>query len=722
MDENELLQTIKQAADYKQTLLNLSGKELTSLPQINQLSSLEMLNLRDNRLTTLPPEIGQLSNLMGLDLSGNQLTVLPSEIGRLSNLRQLYLDGNQLTTLPSEIGQLFNLTQLYLDGNQLTALPSEIGQLSNLMWLRLNNNQLTALPPEIDQLTKLKEFGLIDNPLQIPSEILERTEEPAIIINYYLQHLASQKKLLNEAKMILVGQGGVGKTSLVKRLVEGNFDPNENKTEGIDIKRWQVRVNDQKIRLNIWDFGGQEIMHATHQFFLTKRSLYILVIDARLGEDENRVEYWLKLIKTFGGDSPVIIVGNKIDQQALDLNRRGLQVKYKTIKAFVEISCQTNHGLDELRTVIVKEIGALEHIQDQLLNTWFTVKACLEEMEQDYITYDAYKRLCQTEKITDDLSQRTLIRFLHDLGIVVNFQDDPRLEDTNILNPEWVTNGVYKILNSNALFQSKGVLERKMLNKILDSREYPISKHLFIVDMMRKFELCFDFEGFTNKKFLIPDLLTKEEPYTGDWHDVLAFQYHYNILPSSVISRFIVRMHPSIHQNTYWRSGVVLAYGGNKALIKADKEDRKISIWVSGPKETGRTFLAIIRSHFDYIHQTISGIEAREKIPLPDYPEIVVDYNHLLDLEELDEESFVPEGLRKRVNVKQLLGGFESEQKRRRVPISRQDNIKRLITDYTRRLQKLKEQQAQLGVNTPPEILTEIEDIEAKIETLQSQL
>ena len=40
------------------------------------------------------------------------------------------------------------------------------------------------------------------------------------------------------------------------------------------------------------------------------------------------------------------------------------------------------------------------------------------------------------------LDCRPLVRFLHDLGIVVNFQDDPRLEDTNVLKPEWVTNGV----------------------------------------------------------------------------------------------------------------------------------------------------------------------------------------------------------------------------------------------------------------------------------------
>jgi len=164
---------------------------------------------------------------------------------------------------------------------------------------------------------------LIDNPLPTPPEILSKKDEPATIINYYLQHEAGEKKPLNEAKMLLVGQGSVGKTSLVKRLLWDKFDPHEEKTEGIEIEEWQVMVDDQEIKLNVWDFGGQEIMHATHQFFLTKRSLYLLVLDARLGDEENRIEYWLKIIKSFGGDSPVIIVGNKIDEQPLDVDRRG---------------------------------------------------------------------------------------------------------------------------------------------------------------------------------------------------------------------------------------------------------------------------------------------------------------------------------------------------------------------------------------------------------------
>ncbi|HMB92103.1 MAG TPA: COR domain-containing protein, partial [Rhodothermales bacterium] len=228
------------------------------------------------------------------------------------------------------------------------------------------------------------------------------------------------------------------------------------------------------------------------------------------------------------------------------------------------------------------------------------------------------------------------------------------------------TNGVYKILNAHVLFQAHGELERPMLNQILPAVAYPPSKHLFIIDMMRKFELCYDFEGAKDERFLVPDLLPKEEPYTGEWDDSLAFQYHYEILPGSIISRFIVRASQMIHQNTSWRTGVVLANEANRALIKADREDRKIYISVQGPQAGCRRLLERIRTHFEEIHATIPGLTVEPKVPVPGHPDAVVDYEHLLNLEELGETHFIPEGMKERVSVQELLDGVEARQDRQK--------------------------------------------------------
>lgn len=544
----------------------------------------------------------------------------------------------------------------------------EIGKLNNLQSLDVSSNQLQELPTDIIQIRQLKNLNLQRNNLPIPPEILAKDNNPPSILNYYFETLKQQKQPLNEMKVLIVGQGSVGKTSLASRILHNDFNLGESKTDGIAISQWfidNLQISDDKLRLNIWDFGGQEIMHATHQFFLTKRSLYLLVLDARLTQEENRTEYWLKLIQSFGGASPVLIVGNKIDQHPLDIDRTGLQKKYPNIVGIVETSAATGKGINKLKTAIISNIYNLDHVNDLFPKTWFDVKTHIENVKRNknFITYDKYLSLCKKNNVLGETSQRTLISFLHDLGIVLHFQDDPRLESLGILNPQWVTNGVYKILNSHSLFLNQGMLKIQMLDEILNSPEYPRSKRFFIIDLMRKFELCYDIES--NKSFLVPDLLSKDEPFTGSWDDSLEFQYHYNVLPSSIITRFIVRMNALIYK-TVWRSGVVLNNNGNTALVKADYEDRIIYVSVSGNKPTRRDFLSVIRAELKVIHKTIANISVEEKIPHPEHPEVVFDYQELLRFER-DGISEFPKSIKGRsslVRVHRLLDGISIRSER----------------------------------------------------------
>ncbi len=500
----------------------------------------------------------------------------------------------------------------------------------------------------------------------------ELLQEKAWMIYHYLKDISTQdKRYLNEAKLILVGEGAVGKTSLVNRLISNNFDEKEIKTEGINRNLWRLplgeiehdgRIFNDIVRVNVWDFGGQEIMHSTHQFFLTKRSVYILVLDARRGEQESRLEYWLKLIHSFGGNSPIIITINKSDENSLDLNHPFLKSKYPQIQVFCTISCKTGNGISELKKEITAQVSSLKDVKIPLPQTWFELKDGLEALENNYINYTHYEQLCNEYKITELDSQKTLLSLLHDLGIVLSFQDDDRfdrLKETSVLNPAWVTKGVYKIINNNTLFQNKGKLQLSDLSDILDKQSYPTKKeHQFIIDMMQKFELCFSFDD-EKHCYLIPELLQKSEPdLNWETENSLAFQYHYDVLPHSVISRFIVRMNQYISKQTYWRTGVVLAYqnDSNKALIKADIEDKKIYISVNGAASTRREFLAIIRRDFEHINSTIKGLKVEEKIP---YKTALIDYQHLLRLEKLGEEYTIPESLEERVLIKTLLAGYK---------------------------------------------------------------
>jgi len=138
------------------TRLDLKTNKLTSLPEsFGRLTKLEYLNLGDNKLTFLPESIGKLTKLEFLKLDVNELnelTSLPESFGKLTNLKVLNLEYNKLTSLPNLIGNLKNLKILYLNGNNLTSLPESIGNLTKLETLELIGNNLTFLPESFKNL------------------------------------------------------------------------------------------------------------------------------------------------------------------------------------------------------------------------------------------------------------------------------------------------------------------------------------------------------------------------------------------------------------------------------------------------------------------------------------------------------------------------------------------------------------------------------------------
>jgi len=475
-----------------------------------------------------------------------------------------------------------------------------------------------------------------------------------------------------ETKLVVVGQGSVGKTSLVNRLVHETYKKGEGKTRGIDLTEWSVKSGKEQVKVNIWDFGGQEIMHATHQFFLTKRSLYLLVLDARLEEAENRLDYWLRIIEAFGGDSPIIIVGNKIDEQPLDLDERGLLLKNPNIKAIIATSAETNEGIDRLRNALEKEIATLEHIQDKLPNNWFHIKEGLEAMQHDthdeearqYISYERYVEMCEAAGVKDSASQETLIGFLHDLGVVLNFRDDPDmlLEETNVLNPEWVTNGVYQILNDKNLIHKGGIFTNRDIARVLTAPDYPKAiQRGFIMDLMERFELSYSWGSGRNKKFLVPDLLPKEEVYSGKWKGAQIFEYHYDVLPSSLLSRFMVRRSTQVVPNRNWRTGVLLKKDSVEALVTADRGDRVIRMRVKGNRASRQEYLSILRDEMDEINATLPNLEVKQYIPVPDQEGVLVDYQYLIDNLADGINVVRPPGSEKKVDIRELLEDYYRE-------------------------------------------------------------
>jgi len=599
------------------TTLDLSGNQLTVLPpEVFKLTNLTTLDLSGVKLTALPPEILKLTNLTTLNLSGVKLTALPPEIYKLRNLTTLNLSGNQLTALPPEIYKLRNLTTLHLSGNQLTALPSEIFKLTNLTTLHLSGNQLTALPPEIVKLTNLTTLNLSDNQLTTPPPEIAKQGIKAIF--EYLRKLSEEKIEHNEAKLILVGQGDVGKTCLAKRLIFDTFKKEET-TKGIDILEWKINAPTAKkenIQMNVWDFGGQEIYHSTHQFFLTKRSLYLLVWNARKTRDYENIYYWLHTIEAFGEDSPIMLVMSKLNERDDDLNMKDIREKFPQIVGLYKVDSEDGKGIPALMEKIRQTAWHLPQMQTPWVGSWFKVREKLEHHGRDWIEYNEFIQICTTEglhKTQIDI----LDEYLHDLGVIIHFTDRLDLNNMVILKPEWATRAFYNILDTKSVHDRGGILLHDELDKIWDINIYPQDIYPKLLELMNKFELAYVLPD--KKSHLVAELLPSTEP-EFEWDDTnsLRFYYCYDFLPAGVMTRFIVRMHQDLEfrpdgKQLCWREGAVVHWEKTRAFVKVKPMERLIEIKINGNKKD--QLLAIIRREFTHINSSIKKIKITEEIP-----------------------------------------------------------------------------------------------------------
>jgi internalin A len=464
--------------------LNLSRNALSHLPEdIYRQDKLRNLGLSHNRFKLLPPSIGSLRTLETLDISFNQLSYLPKSLGNLSEIKHLNIANNRLLVLAGFLGELSKLSRLDVSNNRQKKLPEFSDRVSALKHLDASNNQLIALPNSLKVLTKLNKLDLQGNEtLGLPQEVLESA--PDHILDY-CSRIEMGNRPLNEAKLILVGRGAVGKTCIVKRLLKETFDEQEKETQGIEIQPWEVYVpSGDKVRLHLWDFGGQEILHATHQFFLTERTLYLLVLAGREGRPGEDAEYWLQLIRSFGRDSKVIVILNKTGEHPFDVNRAFLQEKYPFIADFIKTDCKHGVGILELKNLIVQQTDLMEHRMVAFPKDWFAIKERLSAMKEDYITWEEYQQMCREQGESDTKAQRKLAWYLNLLGIALNFYEDPRLKDTHVLNPRWVTEGIYPLLRARTISGREGVLELNDLADTLDSKSYPNDKHLFLIGLM----------------------------------------------------------------------------------------------------------------------------------------------------------------------------------------------------------------------------------------------
>ncbi len=521
-----------------------------------------------------------------------------------------------------------SLKELDISDNYLTKI-SFLLENKNLQSLKLGDNLIKEIPLNLlDSLPNLTALDIGKNPIEnIPREIVTSEDQGGGAVLDYLRsiRLEEDRRELNEAKVIFVGVGEVGKTELTEAISASDYRFTENRppTIGIRVKRWKPKGckregEDIDFTANVWDFAGQEINYGTHQFFLTKNSIYIFVWETRKGEGQSKFGYWLNIVSLLSGNAPIFVVQNKIDILESEINQKDWKNKFPHIVDFYKTSCKTGKGISRLNQDIKKQLLAIPHTREIWNRYRFAVRRALEEDERDYISYHQYLDICTSQGL-DPEEASFLSRQLHDIGVILYFEQDIAMRDTVVLNATWATDAAYSLLDGKKI--KEGKFQVSELDKIWRDERFK-GKHVFLLSLMKRFELVFQLHE--SDKYIVPELLPVQIPQgVEDAYEQIAessdrylrFEYHYDFMPKGILSRFICRSHELIDKELFWKYGVVLSYEGSKAYIVLNDVETIKTIKIEAGGNQADKLLYTIRMHFDHIHKSLKNPPVKEKVP-----------------------------------------------------------------------------------------------------------
>jgi internalin A len=523
--------------------LDLSGcGQLSDLTPLAILTSLQTLDLSGcGQLSDLTP-LATLTSLQTLHLSGcGQLSDL-TPLATLTSLQTLPLsECDQLSGDLTPLATLTSLQTLLLSGcKQLHGDLGPLGGLTALQWLDLSNcEQLREFAPTMKLLPSLQGLYLDGCKFDdLPREVCGESDHENVLdkVRAHYEDLWFGQRIDAEVKVLFLGNGGVGKTQLCRRLRDLEFDPSVPTTHGIQLGHTTVTLENvpEPVRLNLWDFGGQDIYHGSHALFLHGQAIFVILWTLELEQSASYEEsgvllrhrllsYWLDYLRAFAGtDASVLVVQSQCDTRDKRILHPPAPVDDFPFHRYTEVSARTGLNLGVLKEHIK------EAVRDRLdrrppppigvgrLKVRDLLRQMLEEdqkrepakRQHRLLEPPAFDRMCDEAGGISD--KEALLDFLHHNGVI--FYRPGLFGGRIVLDQNWALEAIYSIFHRDKCFKQfkklHGRFSQEDLELLIWSDYTPEEEKVFL-GMMESCGICFEVRKLPNDEweYIAPELL-----------------------------------------------------------------------------------------------------------------------------------------------------------------------------------------------------------------------
>ena len=619
--------------------IHFSRTAVTDFNPLAGLSQLQALHFSDLSVNDFSP-LARLTQIRVLNCMCTQVCDL-SFLAGMTKLRILLLDSTQVQDL-RPLAKLKQLMFLSLDNTQVRDL-SPLAELAKLEFLNLDNTQVRDLSP-LAGLRKLHELSLcgllldtlprfcLRNSANVRLENTQFSRQPAALFRLPKEDVLqtyydANRVTVNEGKVIFLGEGGVGKTHTILRIRERGKQQ-EYKTEttpGVSILPFDCGNG---FRIRFWDFGGQEIMHSMHRCFLTERSCYVVVVSNRVsGSAMKEARKWLRTVAGFSQQVSVLLAVNQWNgvSEEREIDVAELKKICPTLADVVFYSARDDNEEDFNRRLterIEREVTKLDSVKLELPESWAAIReklTALTETRTNYITLEDYREICAQcglggEDEASESIRLWLLEWFNDLGICFSYHknapaDAEELRKYKVLNPLWLTNGIYRIINNGHNLCSSGLLGKEDVCELLNSNRFLAvdpsiqykdeEEQNYILEVMRKLGRSFPTE---EKKEFIPETLSvirPEHPGPLGFGEPLVYSLKLTYLPLNLLHRLMIAMFP-MNDGVIWRKGIRLC-GDSSVLLVEAADDKMLLLSLYQEQRASPSFCALFH-------------EARERI------------------------------------------------------------------------------------------------------------